>query len=98
MIMKQIVKLLQLCTTVLLVSCSSEILPPQVEVQPTTPPVVNPPSTAGNETLLPPLYPFTDQSYFIKGESSVTSNVDISVFFQGNNTLTWALLSIMEKS
>ncbi len=84
--MKQIVKLLQLCTTVLLVSCSSEVLPPQVEVQPTTPPVVNPPSTAGNETLLPPLYPFTDQSYFIKGESSVTSNVDISAFFQGNST------------
>lgn len=84
--MKQIVKLLQLCTTVLLVSCSSEVLPPQVEVQPTTPPVVNPPNTAGNETLLPPLYPFSDKSYFIKGESSATASLDISAFFQGNNT------------
>lgn len=84
--MKQIVKLLQLCTTVLLVSCSSEVLPPQVEVQPTTPPVVNPPSTTGNETLLPPLYPFSDKSYFIKGESSATASLDISAFFQGNNT------------
>lgn len=84
--MKQIVKLLQLCTTVLLVSCSSEVLPPQVEVQLTTPPVVNPPSTTGNETLLPPLYPFSDKSYFIKGESSATASLDISAFFQGNNT------------
>jgi hypothetical protein len=95
--MKKIIRFLPLLTIAILASCSSEVLPPQVEVQP-APPVVNPPSTTGNETLLPPLYPFSDKSYFIKGESSVTSNVDISAFFKEIILLTWALSSIMAKS
>ena len=64
--MKKIIRFLPLLTIAILASCSSEVLPPQVEVQP-APPVVNPPSTTGNETLLQLLYPFSDKSYFIKG-------------------------------
>lgn len=77
--MKTMFKLPQLCGAVLLISCTTSELPPDKNVLQTTPStsvVIDPPTNPSNiaTDVLPSLYPFGNQTSFIKGQVSATAN------------------------
>jgi hypothetical protein len=84
--MKTMLKLPQLCGAVLLISCTTSELPPDKNVLQTTPStsvVIDPPTNSTNNAtdVLPPLYPFGNQTSFIKGQVSATaSTANVSSF------------------
>ena len=84
--MKKLFRLPQLSCVVLLLSCTTDV-PPDNSVQPTdltkvaavNPPVTPPVNTASD--VLPPLYPFGKETYFIKGQTSATPSLNVDAFF-----------------
>ena len=84
--MKKLFRLPQLSCVVLLLSCTTDV-PPDNSVQPTDPTkvaAVSPPVTPLVNTasdVLPPLYPFGKETYFIKGQTSATPSLNVDAFF-----------------
>ena len=77
--MKTMFRLPQLCSAVLLLSCTTSELPPDkdvLKVAPSTGIVTEPLINNNNVSdALPSLYPFGNQTSFIKGQISATTNV-----------------------
>ena len=84
--MKTMLKFPQLCGVMLLLSCTTDVQPDQqAPVTPTVgvvePPV--PPVTPYNNftDILPSMYPFSDNTHFIKGQITATSNLNLNTLF-----------------
>ncbi len=84
--MKTMFKLPQLCGAVLLLSCTTSELPPDksvVAATPSTSVVVEPPTTPTSNfsDVIPSLYPFGNQTSFIKGQvSAIVNTANVSSF------------------
>ena len=74
--MKTIFKFPQMLGAVLLLSCTTDVQPDQQSSVTPAVGVVEPPVTPNNNftDILPPLYPFGNQTSFIKGQVSATAN------------------------
>ena len=83
--MKTMLKLPQLCSAVLLLSCTtSELLPDKAGVSPTSPAiVVTNPNPDNFSSILPGLYPFADadRQFYIKEKTSYTSSMNVNALF-----------------
>ena len=84
--MKKLIKLPQMLSAVLLLSCTTDVQPDTQAQAPTTPTVgVTQPPVAPNNNftdVLPSMYPFSDNAHFVKGQISVMQNLSsLNTFF-----------------
>lgn len=84
--MKKLIKLPQMLSAVLLLSCTTDVQPDKQAQTPVTPTVgvTQPPVTPNNNftDLLPSMYPFSDNDHFVKGQISLIPNLNsLNTFF-----------------
>ena len=84
--MKRLIKLPQMLSAVLLLSCTTDVQPDKQAQAPVTPTVgVTQPPVASNNNftdVLPSMYPFSDNAHFVKGQISVMQNLSsLNTFF-----------------
>ena len=83
--MKRLIKLPQMLSAVLLLSCTTDVQPDTQAQAPVTPTVgvTQPPVPNNNFTdVLPSMYPFSDNAHFVKGQISVMQNLgSLNTFF-----------------